>query len=125
MLLPRSRGDDAVSCGSGADIAAGPRRGDRLSADCEELRFSYGEEGLDQVATSAYPIQVSPASAVWLVGCPSFEDLDGESRAITATVGLREASGRGRLLGAGRSRVERGAAAPTSRALGGSASRYG
>ena len=88
------RGGGAVACGPGADtVIGGGASAGVLAPDCESIDDTFG------LVMDPHPVQSGRRSVRFPMWC-AIEDSETEERAsCTATIDLRETSGRHRLLG--------------------------
>ncbi len=105
-------GLDAFSCGPGRDSVLDPVGGELLEPHCDSAAFAFGPYGEDSIAFAPYPFFRSSRRVAFRTGCPSYEGDDGEFRACTVAITLREASGARRVLGSGRVSIRRESRVP-------------
>ncbi|HEV2770990.1 MAG TPA: calcium-binding protein [Solirubrobacteraceae bacterium] len=100
--LSGGSGVDRLSCGSGPDLVDDAQAGELLNRDCQRVRFSFGADDENFLSFSPHPRRTDRRSATFRLGCPVFEELDGEPSRCDGTLTFREASGQRRVLGRGR-----------------------
>ncbi|HEX8122207.1 MAG TPA: hypothetical protein VF549_13180 [Solirubrobacteraceae bacterium] len=94
-------GRDTLSCDDGSDSVAEPAAGEVLGPDCEQIGFydPYGRSREGGLAFAPHPSFRARDRLAFGIGCPSFEEDDGEFRPCGGTLTAREAAGAHRLLG--------------------------
>jgi hypothetical protein len=92
-----------VACGPGVDVSTVAQRRDFVAFDCERVAFNVDYEWGIDFSLRPRPIAWRGSTAIFQVPCGELEEPWGyETPApCRGTMSLREATGRGRLLGAG------------------------
>jgi len=66
------------------------------------VRFSFGADDQNVLSFSPHPRRTDRRSATFRLGCPVYEELDGEPSQCNGSLTFREATGKRRILGHGR-----------------------
>jgi hypothetical protein len=99
--LHGGRGLDSFACEPGSDTVFDPEAGELIRRSCEAIEYNavypFSEGAL---ILSPYPVARSSTAVEFRIGCPEFDEDDGEPQACSANAALRDKSGH--LIGKGR-----------------------